>query len=79
MVCPPKCVCTYIYSTQWWTNVLTYMVWPGELGMLEPGLEHILSDDERVGCGTNTGLEPITYIEHKHYVKNMSRENYKNN
>lgn len=29
--------------------------------MLEPGLEHTLSDDERVGCGVNTGLEPATH------------------
>lgn len=28
--------------------------------MLEPGLEHTLSDDERVGCGANTGLDPAT-------------------
>lgn len=37
--------------------------------MLEPGLEHILSDDERVGCGTSTGLEPTTYIQHKQQIK----------
>lgn len=33
------------------------MVWPGEPGMLEPGLEHTLSDDERVGYGVNKGLD----------------------
>ncbi len=61
MTCGPG---SHIF-TLWWSDALTYMVWPGELGMLEPGLEHILSDDEHVGCGTSTGLEPTTYVQHK--------------
>lgn len=37
------------------------MVWPGEPGMLEPGLEQILSDDDLVGCKkTHTRLSVMT-------------------
>lgn len=39
---------------------LTYMVWPGEPGMLEPGLEQILSEDDLVGCGQGEHRRPIT-------------------
>lgn len=41
--------------------------------MLEPGLEHILSDDERVGCETSRNLEPTDI----HLQASLEAEKYR--